>query len=284
MEYVRPNPVQLKDLGGEAKVQEIIAHDPKVLGLGNLRLINKEFRLPGGGILDILLGDSSDETQYEVEVQLGDTDESHIIRTIEYWDIMRKRYPEYTHVAVIVAEGITSRFFNVIGLFNQYLPIIAIQMSGIELAGKYTIAFTKVLNLSAQRSDSEVEYTVATRKDWESYASPASMGLADQILAIARELNPKIEFNFNKSYITTALDGKRSNLLMFVPQKKQMKLTVRLKSDPEIDKLCEDAGFEANYSTYWAGYQFDIRPDDFDKQRGFFRDLIKRVYAGGNVQ
>jgi predicted transport protein len=110
------------------------------------------------------------------------------------------------------------------------------------------------------------------------------MALADQILTIARESNPKIEFNFNKSYITTSLDGKRSNLLMFVPQKKQMKLTVRLKSEPEIDKICEDAGFEANYSTYWGGYQFDLRPDDFEKQRGFFRDLIKRVYAGGKLQ
>ena len=30
-------------------------------------------------------------------------DESHIIRTIEYWDIERRRYPQYEHVAVIVA-------------------------------------------------------------------------------------------------------------------------------------------------------------------------------------
>ena len=50
--------------------------------------------------------------------QLGKTDESHIIRTIEYWDIERKRYPQYDHTAVIVAEEITSRFLNVIGLFK----------------------------------------------------------------------------------------------------------------------------------------------------------------------
>ncbi len=30
------------------------------------------------------------------------------------WDIERKRYPQYDHTAVIVAEDITSRFLNVI--------------------------------------------------------------------------------------------------------------------------------------------------------------------------
>jgi len=44
---------------------------------------------------------------YEIEIQLGSTDESHIIRTIEYWDIERKRYPQYDHTAVIIAEDIT---------------------------------------------------------------------------------------------------------------------------------------------------------------------------------
>ena len=67
-----------------------------------------------------------------MEIQLGASDESHIIRTIEYWDIERKRYPQYDHTAVIVAEDITSRFLNVISLFNGHIPIMAIQFSAIE--------------------------------------------------------------------------------------------------------------------------------------------------------
>jgi hypothetical protein len=51
---------------------------------------------------------------YEVEIMLGSTDESHIIRTIEYWDIEKRRFPSKDHKAVIVAEDITNRFFNVI--------------------------------------------------------------------------------------------------------------------------------------------------------------------------
>ena len=67
---------------------------------------------------DLLLQDADSNRRYEVEVQLGATDESHIIRTIEYWDIERRRYPQYEHTAVIVAEDITSRFLNIISLFN----------------------------------------------------------------------------------------------------------------------------------------------------------------------
>ena len=60
-------------------------------------------------------------------MQLGGTDESHIIRTIEYGDIENKRYPQYDHVAVLVAEDITARFLNVISLFNGFIPLVAIR-------------------------------------------------------------------------------------------------------------------------------------------------------------
>ena len=77
---------------------------------------------------------------------LGSTDESHIIRTIEYWDVERKRYPQYDHYAVIVAEDITSRFLNVIGLFNGFIPLIALQMIALKFGDQITLAFTKVVD------------------------------------------------------------------------------------------------------------------------------------------
>src|ERR1700716_1608607 len=84
--------------------------------------------------------------RYEVEVQLGPSDESHIIRTIEYWDIERKRYPQYEHAAVIVAEDITSRFLNVIGLFNGVIPLIALQLRAMRVGNSVTLVCTKVLD------------------------------------------------------------------------------------------------------------------------------------------
>jgi len=79
----------------ETWVQQRIAEDPSILGLGDLVLKDKERSQPRAGRLDLLLQDAESSIRYEVEVMLGSTDESHIIRTIEYWDVERKRYPQY---------------------------------------------------------------------------------------------------------------------------------------------------------------------------------------------
>ncbi len=131
----------------EKWVQKLIAADPSILGLGDVVLRDKERSHHRGGRLDLLLQDAETKRRYEVELQLGATDEAHIIRTIEYWDIERKRYPQYEHCAVLVAEDITSRFLNVVSLFNGTIPLIAIQMHAVRLGGDdVSLVFTKVLD------------------------------------------------------------------------------------------------------------------------------------------
>src|SRR3990167_9382746 len=126
----------------EKWVQDIIADDPTILGLGDLIVKDKERMQPNAGRLDLLLQDPESLKRYEVEIQLGSVDESHIIRTIEYWDIERKRYPQYEHTAVLVAEEITSRFLNVISLFNGFIPLVAIQMQAFRFGDQVSLVFT----------------------------------------------------------------------------------------------------------------------------------------------
>ncbi len=130
----------------ESWIQEQIAIDPSILGIGDLIMKDKERMQPRAGRLDLLLQDAESKRRYEVEIQLGKTDEAHIIRTIEYWDIERKRYPQYDHCAVIIAEDITSRFLNVISLFNGSVPLIAIQMNALKFGDDIALIFTKVLD------------------------------------------------------------------------------------------------------------------------------------------
>jgi len=110
-------------------LRDLIYENPACLGLGELESERKEKIQSSGGRLDILLKDPEDDSMYEVEVMLGETDESHIIRTIEYWDNERRRWPQRQHFAVLVAESITRRFFNVIQLLSNSIPIIAIQVN-----------------------------------------------------------------------------------------------------------------------------------------------------------
>ena len=100
--YMKPERLLLKAHPEytEKWVQDRIAEDPSILGLGELVLRDRERIQPRAGRLDLLLQDSETKRRYEVELQLGSTDEAPIIRTIEYWDIERKRYPQYDHCAV----------------------------------------------------------------------------------------------------------------------------------------------------------------------------------------
>ena len=108
LKYVKPQNLVLKTHPkfSERWVQEKIADDPSILGIGELILKDKERNQPGAGRLDLLFQDPDSNLRYEVEIQLGKTDEGHIFRTIEYWDLERKRNPQYDHVAVLIAEAI----------------------------------------------------------------------------------------------------------------------------------------------------------------------------------
>ena len=110
MEYVKPEIINLKNNQdyNEKWLQARIEEDPSIIGLGELDFRDTEKILVGGGRLDTILYDPEYQKRYEVEIQLGKTDETHIIRTIEYWDLERKRNPQYEHCAVIVAEDITT--------------------------------------------------------------------------------------------------------------------------------------------------------------------------------
>ena len=170
--YLKPELLTIKahpELN-ERWVQDRIADDPAILGLDDLVVRDKERIQPRAGRLDLLLQDRETNQRYEVELQLGSTDEAHIIRTIEYWDIEWKRYPQYKHCAVLVAEDITSRFLNVISLFNGQLPLIAIQMQAIKVADHITLVFTTVMDELTRGLVDEDEDAAATPTDrayWE---------------------------------------------------------------------------------------------------------------------
>jgi hypothetical protein len=194
LEFFKPKRIVLKSHPdySEKWVQSIIAEDPTMLGLGDLVLRDQERMQPRAGRLDLLLQDEETKRRYEVELQLGTIDEQHIIRTIEYWDIERKRYPQYDHCAVIIAEDVTSRFLNVIGLFNGQIPIIAIQMQAFEIDGRLTLVFSKILDELQQGyvdADEDAQVAPTDRAYWEARASKQTLSIAYELLLIVNEFD-----------------------------------------------------------------------------------------------
>ena len=125
------------------------------------------------------MSDAESETYYEVEVMLGTLDESHIIRTIEYWDIERQRRPDYEHRAVIVAEQITSRFFNVLRLLNRAVPMFAVQLSAFRLDdGGIVLHPVTVLDVIEEITEGTVvdQPEQVDRAFWEKKGRPCVVG------------------------------------------------------------------------------------------------------------
>lgn len=137
-------PVSIREAGlDEYWLQDQIVENPACLHIGELEAIARERQQSSGGRLDILLKNPEDDSMYGVEVMLGETDETHIIRTIEYWDNEKRKWPQRQHFAVLVAEHINRRFFNVIHLLSHSIPIIAIQATLAIAHNKKNLSFTK---------------------------------------------------------------------------------------------------------------------------------------------
>ena len=247
------------------------------LRLGDLDVKDIERRQPGFGRLDMLLFDPESNTRYEVEIQLGATDESHIIRTLEYWDNERRRFPQYEHIAVIVAEEITGRFLNVINLFNQAIPLIAIQMSALDVEGVLTLNATRVLDVALPAPEEEDEPGQETdRSYWQQKSSPALLTLADQLLAIINDQGPGLSLKYNKYYIGLQRDGVADNFISFRPRKKHMIWDVRIDRNEELDARLEESGLTMlPYDKRWKQYRFQIVPGDLKAQQALFTDLIR---------
>ena len=189
-------------------LQDQIFENPSYLNLGELEGVEKEKRQSSGGRLDILLKNSDDDSMYEVEVMLGETDESHIIRTIEYWDNERRRWPQRQHYAVIIAEKVTRRFFNVIQLLSQTIPIIAIQANIIEASGQKILNFVTVLDAYEESDDgTTIPNERADTAFWKKKA-PWVIDSMDYIERIFTEKNIEVTRNHARGYISLSCFGK----------------------------------------------------------------------------
>lgn len=194
--------VSIREAGfDEYWLQVQIVDNPACLGLGELEVIAKERLQASGGRLDVLLKNPEDDTMYEVEIMLGETDETHIIRTIEYWDNEKRRWPQRQHFAVLVAEHINRRFFNVIHLLSHSIPIIAVQASLLQVNGKLSIFFTKVLDTFEEIDDGTSLDDKSYNRDYWVKRARWTLEASDALLNITKAVFGEPTLNYVKYYV-----------------------------------------------------------------------------------
>lgn len=280
LNYVKFEKISLKDHPeyNETWLQDRIADDPSILGFGDVILKDRERPQPRAGRLDLLLQDSDSNQRYEVEIQLGKTDESHIIRTIEYWDIERKRYPQYDHVAVIVAEDITSRFLNVISLFNGFIPLVAIQMNAIKCGDQISLVCTTVLDQMTLGFDEDDDKEVVDRSYWEKRGTKTTVTMADQLLDLIHSFDSAFELKYNKFYVGLAKDRRPINFAIFRPKKKFLILSIRLNKSEQIEENISNAGLDFINYTKWGSYRIRLFKKDITAHEDFIKGLLQQSY------
>lgn len=238
---VKSQLIRLSDAGlSESELEKMIADDPKIVGLGDLILKDRQ-RQQQKGRLDLLLEDREGESRFEVEIQLGSLDESHLVRTIEYWDIERRKYPGYTHCAVVIAEDITSRFLNVIQLFSGSIPIIAIQVNVHKVGDVKGLSFIKLVDSRTLREDDQLDLKAksTTREDWLKFVGQSILSIADECLAVINsDAKRKRSLNYTQQYIGLTEDGKANNFVAFSPMKSRMRVHATLSPiEPWVKRL-----------------------------------------------
>jgi len=280
IEFVRPEIISLKKHPeiNEKWLQDRIEEDPSILGLGDLTVYQRERKQSSGGRIDLLLVDTDTQVMYETEVMFGPLDESHIIRAIEYWDIERRRFLSKDHIAVIIAEEITNRFFNVISLLNRAIPIIAIQLSAIKYDNKIILNFTKVLDVYEEPEEEDTEASVTTdRSYWENRANKKSLSVFDYVV---KEMGFQPRVTYNKGHI--AVGTNRRNFAWFHPKKKETycHFDIRVGEDnvEKVKELLDTAEMAFTKKKRADSFAIKLRLDDAKKTEAI-KELFKVAWA-----
>jgi hypothetical protein len=270
----------------EIWLRDQIWENPSWLGLGELEPIAKERRQSSGGRLDILLKDPDDDSMYEVEIMLGETDETHIIRTIEYWDAEKRIWPQRQHFAVLVAEHINRRFFNVVHLLSYSIPIVALQVSMLNVNGKQSLFFTKVLDTFEEIDDGSSlasEGITYTREDWAKKAK-WTLEAADALLNVTKGVFGEPVLNYLKYYVAITVGGSNYMWLNSRALKKKSLLTFRMA--PSLQDETAGVLDEKNITYVRKPKRFIITVDrEMIEQNaqlfGNIATLIKKSWGGG---
>ena len=225
--------VYLRSIDKDEKwLQDYIRATPSVLPFDNLVVVSKERKQSSGGRLDLLMRSEDENVMYEIEIMLGDTDPSHIIRSIEYWDIEKRRFPQRQHFAVLVAENFNRRYFNIIQLISLNIPMIAVQLDVLETDNHYTLSFTKIMDIY-EEPDDESENVEVKEDDWKK-SSPWVYSAANTLLNALKSTENTLTLQFTKHYIAITRSGTN---LYFLHKRVDPKVRLGMRiSDQELSQ------------------------------------------------
>lgn len=273
----------------EYDVQEYIAKYTDSLNLGDLTA-KREVSLVGYGRVDLVLQSCNESTQYAVEIQLGDLDADHLVRTVTYQSLLAQKDTEHEYVAVIVAENIIkSKSYIALELLSRTTPIIAYEMLPLKFEGadKTAIHFHKVLDTYNIGDDVKIEED-KDRNFWlsreDKKTTENAMAVVDSIYnKFVTAIDKEYKLSYLKSYINLVKDGTTMNFVSFIPRMKYTTFYVKCKQTQERNKKIEETKFGELKNYYAKGeYRFNLCEEDVETHKELIKYFVEESYNENN--
>lgn len=175
-----------------------------------------------------------------------------------------------------MSEEITNRFFNVISLLNGAVPIIALQLSALQVDNSVILSFTKVIDIPEPGIEEEEGIVERTdRAYYESHSNPQAMGVVDKIVSLVSSPYGATRVTYNKGHIAVGTSGR--NFLWCHPRKVSPRCHMLLRLDEEVrDEIAgrfDEAGvFAGSQGKYM---KLRINQKELDEHEELVRELLK---------
>ncbi len=109
---------------------------------------------------------------------------------------------------------------NVISLFNNQIPLIAIQMRAFKIDKFVSLSFVRVLDIFTPGDDDELEeYVEVDRAYWEK-KTPESLKILEELFKDIQKSISNLSIKYNQQYLGTLENGKSNNFCMLFPQRR----------------------------------------------------------------
>ena len=246
--------------------------------LGEVILLDRERTQERAGRLDILLSSLEQDRRYEVGADARGQPTNPTSFGASNTGTLSDGAIQVTSTARwLVAEDITSRFLNVIGLLSGTVPLIAIQLNALAVGDHVVLDFVRVLDQQLlRRDDTDIQLQNVDRSYWIQKTSESIIRMADELLAIINEkAEPRQQLNFNKAYIVLS-DGTRSgNFIRFRPRKKHLRVVIPSGWTEDRSARFKDAGLKAEQRK--DRLVFNLSPAGLKKHRELIAAVIHEV-------
>jgi hypothetical protein len=113
---------------------------------------------------------------------------------------------------------------------------------------------------------------------WTNKGSPATIAIADQLLALINDVTPGHALKFNKHYIGLVRNGVADNFVLSHARKDYLLAGFRIPRSEDVSALIENSGIDSLPYNIQAGrYRVRLTNGDVDTHKDLLKELIRRA-------